>query len=312
MPDEESEQSGPERESPASQDLPQAVTHQSTSSQCDLQIMSDADTSNASITAESVSSTDYKLRRRPKSTPNHFRTQTAPPRLQRQRKSSKPSKPRHQQGNSRDDISEVSSESSSLDQAYSYRITSQISKDAPGFYEYHRPYSVYRKPLRRPLSLPSAFDDSEKLHHPGLDPGQREYLWHTASVYSVGNLKQLQQRRYKQSLDHQVEIGFHSREECDRYYRYLMRSRKKQYETDTSVWRSPPKLPVRPKYFQRRPRAQEEVEEARKVNTGYYRGQSSKEKGSKENLSDSMEKLSLFYSTDLKRTLPRKRKDSVE
>eukprot|EP00057_Strongylocentrotus_purpuratus_P024679 XP_011679153.1 PREDICTED: uncharacterized protein LOC100891589 isoform X1 [Strongylocentrotus purpuratus] len=310
MPDEESGQPASDRESPTSPDQPQAVSHLDTSSQCDLQVESDADT--GSVTAESVSSTEYKLRSRPKTAPNHFRTQTAPSRLQRHRKPVKPSKPRHQQGNSADNISDVSSESSSLDRAYTHRITSQVSRDAPGFYEYHRPYSVYRKPLRRPLSLPTAFDDSPKLNHPDLDPGQREYLWHTASVYSVGNLKQLQQRRYKQILNHQVETGFHTKEECDRYYKYLMGTRKQQYAADTTVWRSPPKLPVRPKQFQRRPRAQEEVEETRRVNTGYYRGQKSKEKGSKENLNDSMEKLSLVYSTDLKRTLPRKRKDSVE
>lgn len=79
---------------------------------------------------------------------------------------------------------------------------------------------------------------------------------------------------------HYFSAGFHTREECDRYYKYLMGTRKQQYAADTTVWRSPPKLPVRPKQFQRRPRAQEEVEETRRVNTGYYRGQKSKSKSS--------------------------------
>ena len=79
-------------------------------------------------------------------------------------------------------------------------------------------------------------------------------------------------------LIHYISAGFHTKEECDRYYKYLMGTRKQQYAADTTVWRSPPKLPVRPKQFQRRPRAQEEVEETRRVNTGYYRGQKSKGK----------------------------------
>ncbi|XP_071484259.1 uncharacterized protein [Diadema antillarum] len=288
--------------------------HRNSGCQCELGNASDTenDVSDSSITAESVSSSQYRLQRRPKSTPNHFRTQTAPSRLQHHRM---PLKSSPRPGSV--DTSDASSETSSHEWAYPSHVTCHVSHDAPGYYEYHRPISVYRKPLRRPLSLPQAFDDSEKLHHPDLNPGQREYLWHTASVYSVGNMKSLQQRRYRQILNHQVETGFHTREEVERYYKYLVGTRKRQYEADPSVWRNPPKLPVRPKYFHRCTRSAGDVDETRKINTGYYRenrsnGKKSSGKESKGSLNKSMEKLSLFYSTDLKRTLPRERKEEAK
>ncbi|XP_033627933.1 protein FAM216A-like [Asterias rubens] len=130
---------------------------------------------------------------------------------------------------------------------YSCHISCRVSPDKPEHFEFFKPYSVYRAPLKQSKSLPSCFSDSYTMQHPDLDNGQKTYLWHTASVYSMSNMKALQQRRYKQLLQHQVDIGFHTQEECDRYLQYLLKARKRQFIADPSVWREPPKIPVRQK-----------------------------------------------------------------
>ncbi|XP_038054761.1 uncharacterized protein LOC119726979 [Patiria miniata] len=136
---------------------------------------------------------------------------------------------------------------------YSCHISCRVSPDKPGHFEYLRPYSVFRSPLKRSRSVPISFSESYRLQHPDLSKGQKTYLWHTAAVYSMTNMKALQERRYKQLLQHQVDIGFHTQEECDRYLNYLLGSRKHQYMADPRVWREPPKIPVRPKYFHHPP-----------------------------------------------------------
>ena len=90
---------------------------------------------------------------------------------------------------------------------YSCHISCRVSPDKPEHFEFFKPYSVYRAPLKQSKSLPSCFSDSYTMQHPDLDNGQKTYLWHTASVYSMSNMKALQQRRYKQLLQHQVDIG---------------------------------------------------------------------------------------------------------
>ncbi|XP_022109834.1 uncharacterized protein LOC110989622 [Acanthaster planci] len=136
---------------------------------------------------------------------------------------------------------------------YSCHISCRVSPDKPGYFEYLRPYSVYCSPLKRSRSVPKSFDESCSLQHPELSKGQKTYLWHTAAVYSMTNLKALQERRYKQLLQHQVDIGFHTQEECDRYLSYLLGTRKRQYIADPRVWREPPKIPVRQKTFRLHP-----------------------------------------------------------
>ncbi|XP_071945919.1 uncharacterized protein [Antedon mediterranea] len=134
----------------------------------------------------------------------------------------------------------------------SCHITSQYTPDHPGYVEYLRPFSAFRPPLKRVVNIPDAFSNSQLLQHPNLSEGQKSYLWHTASVYSVSNLKQLQQRRYEQMIQHQVDIGLHNPKECERYIKYLLGQRKRQFEIDPRVWRNPPRIAPRGRYYHKR------------------------------------------------------------
>ncbi|XP_072033807.1 uncharacterized protein [Amphiura filiformis] len=121
----------------------------------------------------------------------------------------------------------------------------RVSNKKPGYYEFLRPYSAYTKPLWKEPKLPLAFQDSKKLNHSSLTDGERFYLWRTASVYGMTDMKKQNQKRYEKILRHTVETGFHTEEEIQKYMNYFKGSRKRQFHTDPSVWREPPRIPVR-------------------------------------------------------------------
>ncbi|XP_006821965.1 uncharacterized protein LOC102801571, partial [Saccoglossus kowalevskii] len=67
-------------------------------------------------------------------------------------------------------------------------------------------YTPYRQPFRRVNDCPRAFNDSYQLQHPDLTEGQKHYLWHTASIYSMKNMKKLQQKNYERVLLKQQDL----------------------------------------------------------------------------------------------------------
>ena len=48
---------------------------------------------------------------------------------------------------------------------------------------------------------------------------------------------------------HRSVTGFHTEEEIKSYMNYFKGSRKHQFHTDPTVWREPPRIPVRPLHF---------------------------------------------------------------
>lgn len=146
----------------------------------------------------------------------------------------------------------TSSVSSTRELRSASHIACQLSKDYPGYFEYLQPCSVFRKPVRKSLSLPNGFKDSYKLQHPDLSEGDREYLCHKAAVYSMSDMKEGAEWRFRQALQHQIKTGFHTYAECKKYFDYLEKPRKRQFGTDPRVWRNPPKIPPKPLFFHRR------------------------------------------------------------
>ncbi|KAJ8043897.1 hypothetical protein HOLleu_11202 [Holothuria leucospilota] len=103
----------------------------------------------------------------------------------------------------------TSSVSSTRELRSASHIACQLSKDYPGYFEYLQPCSVFRKPVRKSLSLPNGFKDSYKLQHPDLSEGDREYLRHKAAVYSMSDMKEGAEWRFRQALQHQIKTVFH-------------------------------------------------------------------------------------------------------
>ncbi len=84
---------------------------------------------------------------------------------------------------------------------------SRVSDKKPGYYEFLRPYSAYTKPLCKMPKLPVGFQDSKKLNHPSLTQDERFYLWRTATVYGMTEMRKQNQQRYEKMLWHQVATG---------------------------------------------------------------------------------------------------------
>ncbi|XP_070573050.1 uncharacterized protein [Ptychodera flava] len=114
----------------------------------------------------------------------------------------------------------------------------------PEYFKTNLWYTPYRKPFRRVNYCPDAFSDSYQLQHPDLNKGQKLYLWHTAAIYSMSNMKKLQQKNYESVLLRQQAYGFHDPNLYKKYMKYFNSTRKRQFEADPTVWREPPKTPV--------------------------------------------------------------------
>ena len=54
-----------------------------------------------------------------------------------------------------------------------------------------------------PVHLPDFVKDSKFLTHDELDMGQKQYIWGTARIYSVDQLKLLRQRHYQSILNYE-------------------------------------------------------------------------------------------------------------
>ncbi|XP_033098639.1 uncharacterized protein DDB_G0290301-like isoform X2 [Anneissia japonica] len=145
-----------------------------------------------------------------------------------------------------------SAKSKSNSRPKSCHISSQYTPEHPGYVEYLRPFSAFRPPLKRVVSIPDAFSNSHLLQHPSLSTGQKTYLWHTASVYSLTNLKELQQKRYENMIQHQLDIGLHNPKDCERYIKYLLGERQRQFEVDPRIWRNPPRITPKGRYYHKR------------------------------------------------------------
>ncbi|XP_071849532.1 uncharacterized protein [Apostichopus japonicus] len=283
------------------------TTTQDSSIQCER---SASDLSHTSSSQQNQS-TERNLTRRRKLKPSHISTSQD---YQRPTSSkSTPSRRVHKKfpNGSTESLSSSTSSSSHNDPRSVSRITCQLSKDYPGYFEYLRPSSVFRKPLRRSLSLPDGFKDSYKLQHPELTEGDREYLRHKAAVYSMSNMKKGAEWRFRQAIQHQIDTGFHTKAECKKYLDYLDSPRKRQFGTDPRVWRNPPKMPPRPLHFHRR---------SATVPSGFERSQSAKERredfspassrrgSNSSTLPASWKDSALYYDPETKRTIAGRRK----
>ncbi|XP_064619293.1 uncharacterized protein LOC135482819 isoform X2 [Lineus longissimus] len=106
-----------------------------------------------------------------------------------------------------------------------YRHASCRQPTDPIFYslEHQRPSTT---PSGRRSRGPRSIENNYYLHHPELSFGQRLYLWSTAHVYSLTDMKSLKQRQYLDLLRREKNRGFHTDKEYQQYDRFIRTPRR--------------------------------------------------------------------------------------
>ncbi|XP_067911667.1 protein FAM216A [Heterodontus francisci] len=64
--------------------------------------------------------------------------------------------------------------------------------------------------------------------HPGLNIGQKRYLYSIANIYSTDHMHRLMQRQHLNMLLHRTQLGYISPRECQKYTDYLTKQSQKE------------------------------------------------------------------------------------